>query len=55
MGIFTRTGYNKKYCILHPWEVIMHKWRVIQCAWQRATKGYCSRDVWAIDDWGLVP
>lgn len=51
MGIFTRTGYNKKYCILHPWEVVMHKCRDIKCAWQRARKGYCFRDVWAIDDW----
>ena len=41
MGIFTRTGYNKKYCILHPWKVVMHKCRDIQCAWQRAIKGYC--------------
>lgn len=51
MGIFTKTGYNKKYCILHPWKVIMHKCRDIKCAWQRATKGYCFRDVWAIDEW----
>lgn len=51
MGIFTRTGYNKKYCIFHPWKVIMHKCRDIKCAWQRATKGYCFRDIWAIDNW----
>lgn len=25
----------------------------IKCAWQRATKGYCFRDLWSIDDWFL--
>ena len=51
MSIFTKTRYNKKYCITHPWKVIIHKCRDIKCAWQRATKGYCFRDIWAIDDW----
>lgn len=51
MGIFTSTGYNKKYCLLHPWEVVIHKCRDIRCAWQRATKGYCFRDIWSIDRW----
>lgn len=22
----------------------------LKCAWQRATKGYCYRDLWALDD-----
>ena len=53
MGIFTPTGYSKKYCLLHPWEVAAHKMRDIHCAWQRAVKGYCYRDVWNIDYWFL--
>lgn len=53
MGIFTPTGYSKKYCLLHPWEVAAHKIRDIHCAWQRAVKGYCYRDVWNIDYWFL--
>ena len=53
MGIFTSTGYSKSYCLLHPWVVITHKFKDIRCAWQRATKGYCYRDVWNIDNWFL--
>jgi hypothetical protein len=53
MSIFTKTGYGLKYCITHPHEVIMHKIRDIHCAWQRATKGYCYRDIWSIDYWFL--
>lgn len=51
MGIFTKTGYNKKYLLTHPYEVILHFCRDIHCAWQRATKGYCYRDLWNIDLW----
>lgn len=29
----------------------IHHCRDIQCAWQRATKGYCYRDLWNIDFW----
>ena len=53
MGIFTSTGYSKSYCLLHPGVVIAHKFKDILCAWQRATKGYCYRDVWNIDKWFL--
>lgn len=53
MSIFTSTGYCKKYCILHPWEVVIHKIRDIHCAIQRARKGYCYRDLWNIDVWFL--
>ncbi len=31
----------------------MHKCRDIKCAWQRANKGFCYRDIWNIDDWFL--
>ena len=57
MGIFTSTGYSKKYCLLHPWVVVAHKFRDIHCAWQRARKGYCYRDIWDIDRWflSLIP
>ncbi len=53
MGILTRNGYSLKYNLTHPHEVIMHFFRDIHCAWQRATKGYCYRDLWNIDDWFL--
>lgn len=51
MGIFTKTGYNKKYLWTHPWELIFHYGRDLKCAWQRAIKGYCFRDLWSIDHW----
>ena len=53
MSIFTPTGYSKTYCLLHPWAVAAHKLRDIKCAYQRATKGYCFRDIWNIDEWFL--
>lgn len=51
MGIFTKTGYNKKYLWTHPWELIFHYGRDLKCAWQRAVKGYCYRDLWSMHDW----
>lgn len=53
MGIFTKTGYNKKYLWTHPWELLFHYGRDLKCAYQRAVKGYCFRDLWAIDSWFL--
>lgn len=53
MAIFTKTEYCTKYLLLHPWEWVMHKCRDIKCAWQRANKGYCFRDLWSIDEWFL--
>ena len=47
MNIFTKP-YSS-----NPWEVIKHFHRDIICAWQRATKGYCFRDLWDIDCWFL--
>lgn len=51
--IFTKTGYTLKYNLTHPHEVILNWCRDIKCAWQRATKGYCYRDLWNIDSWFL--
>ena len=53
MAIFTKFPYRASYCFLHPLKVVKHKMRDIQCAWQRANKGYCYRDVWDIDHWFL--
>jgi len=53
MAIFTPTGYRLRYNLTHPHKVIMHHIRDIHCAWQRATKGYCYRDIWSIDNWFL--
>ena len=53
MAIFTPVAYSRKYCLLHPWTVIAHKFRDIHCAWLRANKGYCYRDIWEIDNWFL--
>lgn len=53
MAIFTKTGYTKKYCFLHPWKTISYKLSDIKCAWQRANKGYSFRDVWDLDNWFL--
>lgn len=52
--IFTKTGYKLSYNLTHPHEVIMHWCRDIKCAWQRANKGYCFRDLWNIDKWFLA-
>ena len=54
MAIFTKFPYRASYCSLPPLKVVKHKMRDIQCAWQRANKGYCYRDVWDIDHWFLV-
>lgn len=51
MSIFTKTGYRKKYLLTHPWELIFHYGRDLKCAWERARKGYCFRDLWNIDLW----
>lgn len=49
--IFTKTGYKLSYNLTHPHKVFMHWMRDIQCAWQRANKGYCFRDLWNVDLW----
>jgi hypothetical protein len=49
--IFTKTGYKLSYNLTHPHKVFMHWMRDIKCAWQRANKGYCFRDLWNIDLW----
>lgn len=49
--IFNNTGYTKKYMLTHPHEMLLNWCRDIKCAWQRANKGYCYRDLWNIDLW----
>ena len=49
--IFTNTGYKLSYILTHPHKIFMHWMRDIQCAWQRANKGYCFRDLWNVDLW----
>lgn len=49
--IFNNTGYTKKYMLTHPHEMILNWCSDIKCAWQRANKGYCYRDLWSIDSW----
>ena len=53
MAIFTKTGYKKKYLWTHPWELLFHYGRDLKCAFQRAYKGYCFRDLWNVNDWFL--
>lgn len=53
MGIFTKHPYRIKYYLKHPIDFFSHYFRDIQCAYQRATKGYCYRDLWSIDVWFL--
>ena len=53
MNIFTRHPYRKKYYLTHPIEFFSHYWYDLKCAYQRATKGYCYRDLWNIDNWFL--
>jgi hypothetical protein len=53
MKIFTPLSYRKSYYLTHPLRLISEIWSDIQCAWQRATKGYCYRDLWSIDYWFL--
>ena len=53
MKIFTHHPYRKKYYLTHPIDFFAHYWRDLKCAYERATKGYCFRDLWSIDDWFL--
>lgn len=47
MSIFTKP--HEKWYNVH--KIILHYCRDIECAWQRASKGYCFRDLWSINDW----
>lgn len=53
MSIFTKSSYSKKYLLTHPWCILRHLKEDIVCAWQRASKGYCYRDLWEINNWFL--
>ena len=56
MGLNVFKDYNcwgTRYKLTHPWAVIADKWRDLKAGWQRATKGYASRDVWNMCDYFL--
>lgn len=45
LSVFTPAPYGK-------WQIhkkIIWFFRSLKCAWQRATKGYCYRDIWDLD------
>lgn len=40
----------------HWWQIfkiIRYYFETLQCIWQRATKGYCFRDIWDLDEYLL--
>ncbi len=37
----------------HPIRTIKSFFTSIKWAWQRATRGYCERDLWSVSDWFL--
>lgn len=43
----------EKPCIRTPISIIRRFFESLKWAWQRATKGYCEKDVWNIDSWFL--
>ena len=44
--------FEKPY-IKTPITTIKGFFKNLKWAWQRATKGYCEKDVWNIDSWFL--
>ena len=45
LTVFSRAPYGR-------WDIYHHVlwfFRSLYCAWQRATKGYCYRDLWSMD------
>lgn len=45
LSVFSKAPYGKRYIF----KRIMWFFRSLSCAWQRATKGYCYRDLWSLD------
>ena len=46
-------GYSRRWMITHPWLYFKHGYYNLKAAWQRATRGYASRDVWSMCDYFL--
>lgn len=45
--------YSVKFYITHPWKFFSQLWINLRRAYFRATKGFCSSDVWNLSDWFL--
>ena len=45
LTVFSRAPYGRRD-IFHR---VLWFFKSINCAWQRATKGYCYRDLWSLD------
>ena len=41
------------YHLEHPIIFARHFWKALKCSYERITKGYCSYDVWNLNDWLL--
>ena len=46
-------GYSRHWMLTHPWLYFKHGYYNLKAAWQRATRGYASRDVWNMCDYFL--
>ena len=46
LNVFRKPNYKMKF-----WEYIPWFFRSIKYAWQRATKGFCDKDTWNLDQY----
>ena len=46
-------AYRRIYYLKHPLKFLSETWDNLRAAYERATKGYCWRDAWNLDDWFL--
>lgn len=47
--MISKTPYNMKYKLTHPWIPIDHYWRELKYFFQRGLYGYSESDVWSLD------
>ena len=53
LNVLNNWNYCKCYYLTHPWLWIKELYQNLRAGYLRATKGWCGRDVWNMDDWIL--
>jgi hypothetical protein len=45
--LISKSPYNLKYNLTHPWTIITHYWRELKYFVQRGLYGYADDSVWS--------
>lgn len=53
LNVLTLFTYSWRYYLLHPWKFLSRCAKNLRDAWMRATRGWCRRDVWDMDEYLL--